>query len=89
MLKINIQQAIDQVDEKYWTNQKNGKLTKKNAQVFEKYYGLNKLLNDVATEDVRNFKVHCKNVRVQERNYKHKTCVTLKVMHLCKRTKRF
>jgi len=62
MLKINIQQAIDQVDEKYWSNQKNGKLTKKNAKVFGKYYGLNKLLNDVATENVRNFKVHCKNV---------------------------
>ena len=44
MLKINIQQAIDQVQIENWSNQKNGKGSiKKNAQVFEKYYGQTKV----------------------------------------------
>ena len=58
--KITIRQAINQVSDKEWTNHKNGKGSIKNAQVFEKYYGHESLLNHLATEDVRNFKHHCR-----------------------------
>ena len=58
--KITIRQAINQVSDKEWTNHKNGKGSIKNAQVFEKYYGHENLLNHLATEDVRNFKHHCR-----------------------------
>ena len=43
--KITIRQAINQVSEREWTNHKNGKGSIKNAQVFEKYYGHESLLN--------------------------------------------
>jgi DNA-binding GntR family transcriptional regulator len=58
--KITIRQAINQVSDREWTNHKNGKGSIKNAQVFEKYYGHESLLNHLATEDVRNFKHHCR-----------------------------
>ena len=47
--KITIRQAINQVSDKEWTNHKNGKGSIKNAQVFEKYYGHENLLNHLAT----------------------------------------
>jgi len=52
-----------------WIRQKNGVLSIKNAEVFAVFYGFDNHLNDLATEDVRNFKHHCKT----ELSYKNGT----------------
>ena len=58
--KITLETAITKVSNLEWLNQKNGKLSIKNAEVFAKFYGFQSILNELATENVREFKTHCK-----------------------------
>tara|TARA_R100001463_G_scaffold32082_1_gene72100 strand:- start:15698 stop:16540 length:843 start_codon:yes stop_codon:yes gene_type:complete len=58
--KITLETAITKVSNLEWLNQKNGKLSIKNAEVFAKFYGFKNILNELATENVREFKTHCK-----------------------------
>ena len=57
---IDVKTAIDKVNEIEWSKQKNGKLSMRNARVFGKFYGFQNFLNDLATDDVREFKNHCR-----------------------------
>ena len=67
--RITVRQAIENVSNMDWIRQKNGVLSIKNAEVFAKFYGFENLLNDLATEDVRTFKHHCRT----ELSYKNGT----------------
>ena len=67
--KITVKEAISKVSTQQWLNQKNGTNSIKNAEKFGLFYGLNNLMNDLATENVRDFKHHCKTVL----SYKHGT----------------
>jgi len=58
--RITIRQAITKVSDMEWINQKNGVLSIKNAEVFATFYGFENLLNELATENVREFKTHCR-----------------------------
>ena len=58
--KVTVQQAITEVYDMEWSRQKNGVLSVKNAEVFGQFYGLDNSLNEVATENVRQFKHFCK-----------------------------
>tara|TARA_R100000951_G_scaffold113021_1_gene114330 strand:- start:24 stop:887 length:864 start_codon:yes stop_codon:yes gene_type:complete len=58
--RITLRQAITKVSDMEWINQKNGVLSIKNAEVFATFYGFENLLNELATENVREFKTHCK-----------------------------
>ncbi len=57
---VTVQQAITEVYDMEWSRQKNGVLSVKNAEVFGNFYGLDNSLNEVATENVRQFKHFCK-----------------------------
>ena len=67
--RITVRQAIENVSNMDWIRQKNGVLSIKNAEVFAKFYGFENHLNDLATEDVRTFKHHCRT----ELSYKNGT----------------
>ena len=67
--KITVKEAISKVSTQEWLNQKNGTNSIKNAEKFGLFYGFNNLINDLATENVRDFKHHCKTVL----SYKHGT----------------
>lgn len=58
--RITVRQAITQVSDMDWIRQKNGILSIKNAEVFGSYYGFENLLNDLATQNVREFKHFCR-----------------------------
>jgi len=67
--RITVRQAIVKVSTMEWLNQKNGALSIKNAERFALFYGFDNFMNDVATENVREFKHHCKTIL----SYKHGT----------------
>lgn len=67
--RITVRQAITKVSDMDWSRQKNGVLSIKNAEVFGMFYGFENLLNEIATENVREFKHHCSTVL----SYKHGT----------------
>ena len=67
--RITVRQAITRVSDMDWIRQKNGILSIKNAEVFATFYGFENYLNDLATENVRDFKHHCRT----ELSYKNGT----------------
>ena len=67
--RITVRQAITKVSDMDWSRQKNGVLSIKNAEVFGMFYGFENLLNEIATENVREFKHHCRT----NLSYKHGT----------------
>lgn len=67
--RITVREAIVKVSTQEWSRQKNGTLSIKNAERFGLFYGLDNFMNDLATENVRDFKHHCRTVLF----YKHGT----------------
>lgn len=67
--RITVREAIVKVSTQEWSRQKNGTLSIKNAERFGLFYGLDNFMNDLATENVRDFKHHCRTVL----SYKHGT----------------
>ena len=67
--RITVREAIVKVSTQEWSRQKNGTLSIKNAERFGLFYGLDNFMNDLATENVREFKHHCRTVL----SYKHGT----------------
>ena len=67
--RITVREAIVKVSTQEWSRQKNGTLSIKNAERFGLFYGLDNFMNDLATENVRDFKHHCRTVI----SYKHGT----------------
>ena len=67
--RITIRHAITKVSDMEWSRQKNGVLSIKNAEVFGTFYGFENLLNEIATENVREFKHYCST----QLSYKHGT----------------
>ena len=67
--RITVRHAITKVSDMEWSRQKNGVLSIKNAEVFGAFYGFENLLNEIATENVREFKHYCST----QLSYKHGT----------------
>ena len=54
--RITVREAIVKVSTQEWSRQKNGTLSIKNAERFGLFYGLDNFMNDLATENVRDFR---------------------------------
>tara|TARA_Y100000361_G_C11146204_1_gene338177 strand:- start:884 stop:1726 length:843 start_codon:yes stop_codon:yes gene_type:complete len=58
---ITVKDAIDKVNTMEWSRQKDGYNSLRNANVFKKYYGAYRFMNDVSTDTIREYKFYLLN----------------------------
>ena len=59
--QITVKQSIEKVYKHDWQFQKNCTTSLRNAYVFSDWYGKNKLMNNISTQVVRDYKFHLRN----------------------------